>query len=389
MKNNNYSISYINAFKTELRELFEKSTKDESYLEYYKRIIEPRRTNFKRNNRLDILTIIMNFDLYGKLPDRTLVKHKIIDNSNYSKLCDEFRNVIDTYVKVARKTAMKDCSIHDNALSGSIFLLYLQNKNVMKIRDITEKDVISFFVNENNELIFSCSYKKKIKSVFKACIPYIENAEKIMNYLPQLKYHRKNIQFLKKDELASIKNILDNPNSTVSLRNKAIVTILLYTGLRRCDVANLKLDNIDWNNETINIIQIKTNNPLELPLLAPVGNAIYQYIMNERPKTEFSNIFIRENSNLPITKSTIYNAICKVMDEANVRMNKGERRGSHLFRYNIAISLLENEIPQPVISETLGHSSSKSVEDYLNADIVHLRKCALSIELFPYQEVNF
>ncbi len=389
MKNNNYSNSYINAFKRELKELFEKSTEDESYLEYYKRIIEPRRTNFKKNNRLDILTIIMNFDLYGKLPDRTLVKHKIIDNSNYSKLCDEFRNVIDTYVKVSRKTAMKDCSIHDNALSGSIFLLYLQNKNVMKIRDITEKDVISFFVNENNELIFSCSYKRKVKSVLEACIPYIDGTKRIMNYLPQLKQHRKNIQFLKKDELESIKQVLENPNSKISLRNKAIVTLLLYTGLRRCDIANLKLNDIDWNNETINITQMKTGEPLELPMLTTVGNTLYQYIMYERPNTESLNIFMRENADLPITKSAIYDVICKVMNEANVRMDKKDRRGSHLFRYNIAISLLENETPQPVISATLGHSSPKSLENYLNADIIHLRKCALNIELFPYMEVNF
>lgn len=365
MKNHNYSDSYINGFKRELKELMEKSTEEESYLQYYKRIIEPHRKNLKRNNRLDILTIIMNFDLYGKLPNRTLVKHKIIDNSNYSKLCDEFKNIIDTYVKISKKTTLKNCTIRDNALSGSIFLLYLQNKQIMKLKYISEHDVLNFFIDEKNELKFSCSYKKKIKSVFETCISYIDYAEKIVDYLPQLKHHKKNIQFLKKDELVAIKQVLNNPNSTVNLRNKAIVTILLYTGLRRCDVANLKLNNIDWDNETINIIQLKTNNPLELPMLTPVGNALYQYIMYERPTTESSNIFIRQNANLPITKSAIYDAICKVMNEANIRMNKGERRGSHLFRYNVAISMLENEISQSVISETLGHSSPKSVEDYL------------------------
>ena len=51
MKNHNYSDSYINAFKRELRDLIEKSTEDESYLQYYKRIIEPHRKNLKRNNR--------------------------------------------------------------------------------------------------------------------------------------------------------------------------------------------------------------------------------------------------------------------------------------------------------------------------------------------------
>ena len=76
------------------------------------------------------------------------------------------------------------------------------------------------------------------------------------------------------------------------------------------------------------------------------------------------------------------------MNSINIRMNKNDRRGPHLFRHNLATSLLENEIPQPIISETLGHTSSKSIESYLNTDFTHLRKCALSIEPFNCKEVN-
>lgn len=382
MKKNDYSIWYIAKINAEINRLLKYNTENETYLEYYQRIIKPYIKENKRNYKLEILTIIINFDLYGKLPDKTRVKHKLIDNSNYAQLCDEFKNIIDTYIKVSSNTEKKTTTIHREALNGASFLLYLQNKKISKVMDITEKDVLSFFVNDNNTLIYSCSYKKNIRAVFKACISQIEGSERIMNYLPVLKEHRKNIQFLKQNEIEAIKKVLNDDNSTISLRNKAIVSILLYTGLRSCDVFNLTLNNIDWENEIIYIIQAKTNVALELPLSPSVGNALYDYITNERPNVEISNIFIREDANLPITKSSVDIAVNKVMNEANIRMNIGERRGTHIFRYHLATFLLEKSIPQPVISSMLGHTSPNSLETYLKADTNHLKNCALSIEPF-------
>ena len=250
MKKNSYSIWYISKINAGINKILKFAKDNEYYLDYYNRIIKPHVKNNKRNHNLEILTIIMNFDLYGKLPDKTAVKHKIIDNSN------------------------------------------------------------------------------------------------------------------------------------ISLRNKAIVSLLLYTGLRACDVSNLKLNNIDWENEIIYIIQTKTDIPVELPLSPSVGNALYDYITNERPNVEISNIFIREDANLPIHSNSVKNAVNKVMNEDHVRMNNGDRRGTHIFRYHLASFLLEKNISQPVISSLLGHTSSSSLEAYLKADSIHLKSCALSIEPF-------
>ena len=382
MKKNNYSARYIAAFKMELKELFEKSTEDESYLEYYERVIKIKNMHSQRNCRREIITRIMNFDLYGILPNRTKVKYKLIDNSNYSRLCKEFKHIIDTYKTIAKNTH-KENTIHSYCLFTAIFLIHIQNRGIYSVKNINEKVVLSFFIDKNNKVI-NCSYKTGLKSVFKACSPYIEGVEILLNYLPKFRRHKKNIQFLKKDEIKKIKEALDNETFSC-LRDKAIIALLFYTGLRSCDLVNLKLNNIDWKNEIINIVQIKTNQPLELPLLTPVGNALYEYITTERTKTNLSNVFIRLNANLPITNHSINNIVNKFMDSINIRMEKGDRRGPHLFRHNLAKSLLESEIPQPIISETLGHTSPKSVESYLNVDMIHLRKCALSIEQFPYR----
>ena len=66
-----------------------------------------------------------------------------------------------------------------------------------------------------------------------------------------------------------------------------------------------------------------------------------------------------------------------------MRQNPGDRKGTHIFRHNLASSMLENSVPQPVITQTLGHTAPDSLEPYLRADFVHLKECALSVEQFP------
>ena len=77
------------------------------------------------------------------------------------------------------------------------------------------------------------------------------------------------------------------------------------------------------------------------------------------------------------------------MYTANIRQNRGDRKGLHIFRHYFATSLLKNGIPQPVISNALGHTSPDSIAVYLNADLVHLKECSLSIGLYPVRKEVF
>ena len=388
MKNNNYSQRYIEMVNTEIKKVIKNGETYESYLEYYLKSVKNTEKQGKRKYRLDLLNLIMNFDLYGILPNRYKFKNKIIDNSNYSKLNDEYKKVIDIHHKVSKKNGKKNTTIHSEALRAASFFIHIQNKGITKLKDITENDVLDFFVDDNNNLIKSCSYKKNIKAVIKAGATEINECTKILNYLPILRENRKNINFLKADEIEGIKNTLNCESSDINYRDKAIVTILLYTGLRACDIANLNLTDIDWEEETINIIQNKTDIELQLPLIPQVGNAIYEYIANERPKSQNANLFLRQDANLPITTSSVNIAVNKIMNKAQIRMKKGVRRGTHIFRYHLATFLLENNVPQPVITQTLGHSSPLSLEPYLHADLVHLKECSLSVEKFSNLEVK-
>lgn len=296
--------------------------------------------------------------------------------------------MINIYCKVEKKRGKKDDTIYTESHNATTFLLSLHHKGMDSFNKITERAVLEFFF-QDGKLRRSCSYKKNISAVFKTCIPFFpENTcSKVLSYLPALREKRKNIQYLTRDEVSRIKTILSDSKSSISLRDKAIGLLALYTGLRSCDIASLSLSDIDWMNDIVHIKQQKTEVPLVLPLRVTIGNAIYDYIIQERPKVSCKEVFVTQAR--PFTKlqgSSMYNVAKKIMEAANIRIRSGDRQGFHIFRHHMAISLLENGISQPVISRTMGHTSPASLGTYLNADFSHLKECALSMDCFPLRK---
>ena len=142
--------------------------------------------------------------------------------------------------------------------------------------------------------------------------------------------------------------------------------------------------------ERILVEQQKTSVPVEIPLSAVVGNAIYDYLAEERPDTGSLRLFLSETHPFsPLAAGSIGNIVAKACRLAGIRQEPGDRKGTHIFRHNLASSMLENGVPQPVITQTLGHTAPDSLEPYLRADFVHLKECALSIEAFPLAEEVF
>ncbi len=200
---------------------------------------------------------------------------------------------------------------------------------------------------------------------------------------------RRNIEYLTEEEIKRVKTVLASPDSGLCLRDKAVGLLALFTGLRGCDILGLKLKDIDWENDLILINQEKTDVPLKLPLRPVVGNAIYDYICQERPKCSTEEVFVSKRPlNLPLRAGSARNIAGSIMKVAGIRQNKGSRKGFHIPAPYRHLSP-EQRNPQPVISSVMGHSSPSSLNPYLSADFLHLKECALSIEPFPIRKEVF
>ncbi|MBK7051885.1 MAG: tyrosine-type recombinase/integrase [Rhodoferax sp.] len=58
-----------------------------------------------------------------------------------------------------------------------------------------------------------------------------------------------------------------NADSTIDLRDRAVVLLLAVYGLRRGEVVRLRLDDFDWNGEIIHVTRPKQRCTQQYPLV--------------------------------------------------------------------------------------------------------------------------
>ena len=386
-----YSEMYINTVKKILKYLIEEQNPERwnSYSELLKEMECNTPSKASLKHKKTALNLISNFDLFGVLPGESSPPY--FRGGTYKELNNEYKSMIDYYESSADESSKKLSTIRNECANTSSFLLSLQKQGISQLCEISEEAILSILTDEKGNPIRSASYLSQISSVFKGTVKWNSECARIAALLPTIKKHRKNIQYFQAHEKEKIKSLLQSTDTTITYRNKAIGCLLYYTGLRTSDIANLTFDSIDWNREKITIVQQKTGNLVSIPMPVIVGNAIYDYLMHERRKSDEPYIFLSYNK--PYKKlspgSIGMVADKEIYDKAYIRQNKGDRKGGHLFRHNVATSLLENGVSRAVISKTLGHATPRSTDIYLSADMVHLKEYSLSIDAFPIREEVF
>ena len=179
-------------------------------------------------------------------------------------------------------------------------------------------------------------------------------------------------------------------NTALGKRNYAIILIATTTGMRAVDIIHLKLSDIDWHKGEIRIQQEKTNRTVSLPLLADTGEALKDYILNARPKTVCSEVFIRTCSPQgPISDATsIGDMFKKLQRKAGIQRQAFDGKGFHGLRRRLAKKLLVTGTPLTTVSQILGHTELDSARQYLSLDSSNLKECALSFEGIAFKGVD-
>lgn len=181
--------------------------------------------------------------------------------------------------------------------------------------------------------------------------------------------------FFSKEEVLRIESSIKRTSKT-GKRNFAMVLLASRLGLRASDIAELKFQDIDWDNHTIHITMQKTGKGIVLPLLPEVGNAIIDYLRNGRPASSLSNVFLSTRAPYEAgSRQMIGSAINEIIVKAGVDVHM-KHHGPHSLRHSLASAMLTEGSTMPVISEALGHKSTDTTMVYLRIDVQALLKCA-------------
>ena len=164
-------------------------------------------------------------------------------------------------------------------------------------------------------------------------------------------------------------------NTPNGARDYALMVLMMAYGLRGVSVAELLLDDLDWQHSRIRIRAQKGGKEVMLPLMDSVGDALVNYLRHRYAKTPFREVFLTIKAPFrPINNRGISHIVRGYMRKAGVTMAGG---GSRTLRHSWAIRALANDSPIKAIADVLGHRYIDTTFIYAKADMKTLREVAM------------
>jgi len=166
------------------------------------------------------------------------------------------------------------------------------------------------------------------------------------------------------------------------LRDYAMILCLARLGLRAKEVADLTLDNIDWQAGTIMIASSKIHRTSLLPLPKAVGSAIAAYLREQRPATPIRTVFIRHCVPVgkPLHSANVSDAVQKAFRRSGLNVPS---HGAHTLRHTAATEMVRAGVSLKAVADVLRHRSIDTTAIYTKVDLPRLREVAL-----PWPEVE-
>ena len=158
------------------------------------------------------------------------------------------------------------------------------------------------------------------------------------------------------------------------IRDRAIVMLLALYGLRRGEVARLRLEDIDWVNEVFSVVRPKQRRIDRYPLIRSVGSAILRYLREVRPQCAYREIFIALNPPpRPLSPESVTPIVHSRLAALGVQL---PRLGAHSLRHACAQHLLAQGFSLKQIGDQLGHRRASTTLHYAKIDLEGLREVA-------------
>lgn len=171
----------------------------------------------------------------------------------------------------------------------SRFSVAMDLRNVT-LKNINREDLIQFLSTMPNTRSYAITpIRRFLKYLYQN--KYIADNLSVIFENIKTKKTVKLPSYYSKEEVLRIENSVDR-SGRVGKRNYAVILLASRLGIRASDIANLKLSDIDWDNNQIHFTQMKMDRAISLPLLTEVGNAIIDYIIQGRPDSSIKNIFL-------------------------------------------------------------------------------------------------
>ena len=160
-------------------------------------------------------------------------------------------------------------------------------------------------------------------------------------------------------------------NDFEGIRNQLIIELFYTTGIRRAEMINLALNNVDTAQKTIKVIG-KRNKERIIPLLNCTIELIeaYKHERNHLERVNQKEMLILSKNGNKVSESFVY----RLINEYFSTVSQKTKKSPHVLRHSFATHLLNNGADLNSVKELLGHASLSSTQIYTHSSLAELKK---------------
>ncbi|KLT68887.1 MULTISPECIES: tyrosine-type recombinase/integrase [Flavobacterium] len=272
----------------------------------------------------------------------------------------------------------KKYSLHTvNAYLGDISFFEMFNQSQFEQENIEQVhygQIRSWIVSLVDQGVSNVSVNRKMASL-RAFYKFLLKTKQI-EVNPMLKHKAlktpKIVQIpFSEKELVDLMEEVSSPIGFEEIRDKLVVELFYATGIRRAELINLMVSNVDLSSGVIKVLG-KRNKERIIPVL-PVVLGQFELYLKERSSLEKivdQNYFFISRKGLKLSESFVYRLINSYFS----RVSEKVKKSPHVLRHTFATHLLNNGADLNSVKELLGHSSLASTQVYTHNSLAELKK---------------
>lgn len=294
--------------------------------------------------------------------------------NNFTPLADEFaqslkiRNLAERTIVGVRWRLAK-------------FFSYLETRGINHIDGITKEVITAYQVQLYQCINFkgtpnTVAYQNGMLSAVKQFLGFLHQRDYIVADPARDVQYAKQPQQLPRGVLtpSEARKIIHAPDTrtVIGYRDRTILEVLYSSGLRKEEVNNLTLADVDYHDGFI-----RTTGKGRKDRIVPIGKIACRYLENyiksvrpELIKDPYNNhLFLSLRGN-KLSTGMVWELVKKYAKSARIRKNVHP----HTFRHSCATSMLKNKADLRTIQKLLGHSSLTSTQIYTHLNIADLKQ---------------
>lgn len=293
--------------------------------------------------------------------DYTAIKTIKIDSQKQKQPLRDYRKTIEIPKGYNEKLIQKrysDSTIKTYTGYFKDFIYYFQDH---ELSDITTAEINEYILEIIQTRKISRSQQNQHISAIKFYYEKVLNFDKIILNIDRPLKEKRLPQVLSKIE---IQQIIKNCNN---IKHKCILSLIYSAGLRRSELINMQLLDIESDNGLVRIRSAKGKKDRVSLLSKSLLEFLSIYYKQYRPQYW---LFEGQSANTQYSASSI----ASILKNASLKAGIKRKVTPHILRHSFATHLLEQGTDIRYIQELLGHESSKTTEIYTHVSNREFRK---------------